>query len=333
MTGLFIRLFVLVAVFASIFLLSQFVLGFVLGRRAETKAINRRLQLLRSGLSSDEVSSILRKDLIERPGDNAGPIERLYYKFQRLVRMGAVRADPRSVLGICTVAFAGLASLILFLTWSAGMAITAGVIQLVLGISGAIAFGIPIMVISRMAEKRRKRMQEQFPVSLDIFVRALRAGHPVASAIDLLTKEMEDPLGSEMGLVSDEVSYGANLTDALSALAERWDLDDIRMFVVSLSLQSETGGNLAEILGNLAAVIRDRASMYMKVRALSSEGRMSGWMLTVLPVFTLVSMFLVNARFYLEVATDPIFVWGFGILLLMYFFGVWMIRRMIDLKV
>jgi len=333
MSGLFIRLFVLVAVFASIFLISQFVMTFVMGRRAETRAINRRLQLLRSGLSTEQVSSILRKDMLERLPDDAGPIERLYFKFQRMVRMAALRSDPRTVLAMCGLAFAGLVSLILFLTWSAKLAITSGVVELIIGISAAMALGIPLMVIGRMAEKRRKRMEEQFPVSLDIFVRALRAGHPVASAIDLLTREMEDPLGSEFGLVSDEVSYGANLTDALSALAERWDLDDIRMFVVSLSLQQETGGNLAEILGNLASVIRDRASMYMKVRALSSEGRMSGWMLTVLPVFTFVSMFLVNSRFYLDVATDPIFIWGFSTLVAMYAIGVWMIRRMIDLKV
>ncbi|PKB14522.1 tight adherence protein B [Novosphingobium kunmingense] len=333
MTGLLLRLFVLVAVFASIFLISQFVLTFVLGRRAETRAINRRLQLLRSGMSTEEVSTILRNDLIERPGDDAGPVERLYYRFQRLVRMAALKAEPRNVLAICILAFVGLGALLLFLAWSSGLQIKIGVIQFVITISAAIAIGIPLMVISRMAEKRRKRMQEQFPVALDIFVRALRAGHPVASAIDLLTNEMEDPLGSEMGLVADEVSYGANLTDALSALADRWDLDDIRMFVVSLSLQSETGGNLAEILGNLASVIRDRASMYMKVRALSSEGRMSGWMLTVLPVLTFVSMFLVSPQFYFEVATDPIFIWGFGILLLMYFIGVYMIRRLIDLKV
>ncbi|MDE2437513.1 MAG: type II secretion system F family protein [Sphingomonadales bacterium] len=333
MSGLIIRLFVLIAVFASIFFISQFVLTFVIGRRAETRAINRRLQLLRSGLSSDQVSSILRKDLLERLPENAGPVARTYYAFQRTVRMAAIQTDPRVVLTMCTIAFAGLAALILFLTWSAKLPVTSGVIELIFGISAAIAFGIPILLISRRADKRRKRMEEQFPVALDIFVRALRAGHPIAAAIELLTTEMEDPLGSEFGLVSDEVSYGANLTDALSALAERWDLDDIRMFVVSLSLQSETGGNLAEILGNLASVIRDRASMYMKVRALSSEGRMSGWMLTVLPVFTFVSMFLVNARFYLDVATDPMFVIGFTTLLLMYVIGVWMIRRMIDLKV
>ena len=144
---------------------------------------------------------------------------------------------------------------------------------------------------------------------------------------------MEDPIGSEFGLVSDEVSYGAELADALFAMAERWDLDDIRMFVVSLMVQSETGGNLAEILENLAEVIRARASMYLKVRALSSEGRMTGWVLTGAPVFAFVSLFISNPKFYLDVAMDRMFLIGFPGLLVLYFIGFFTIRRMIDLKV
>ena len=144
---------------------------------------------------------------------------------------------------------------------------------------------------------------------------------------------MEDPLGSEFGIVADEVAYGAELTNSLLDLAERWDLQDIRMFVVSISLQNETGGNLAEILGNLSHVIRERASMYMKVRALSSEGRMSGWMLTVLPIFTFLMLFFLNPKFYFDVAEDKIFVYGFTGLIALYIVGVYTIRRMIDLKV
>lgn len=333
MSPVVIRLIVLVAIFASIFLLSQVVLGGYLNRRAERGAINRRLELLRSGLSAETVASILRKNVPGRLGENAGLGERLYYKFQRNVAMAAITTDPRMILLICVAVFGGLASLILFLAWSAKFAVTLGVVQLVLIISFAAAIVLPVMFIARRAEKRRKRMEEQFPVALDVFTRALRAGHPVASAIDLLTQEMEDPLGSEFGMVSDEVAYGANLTDALLGLAERWDLDDIRMFVVSLSLQSETGGNLAEILSNLSGVIRERASLYMKVRALSSEGRMTGWMLTVLPVLTLISMFMVNPGFYFEVAGDPIFIPGFTALVVLYCIGVYTIRRMIDLKV
>ena len=102
------------------------------------------------------------------------------------------------------------------------------------------------------------------------------------------------------------MTYGAELRDALQSMAERWDLDDMRMFVVSLSVQNETGGNLAEILENLSQVIRERQSMMLKVRALSSEGRMTAIMLTVLPIFAFTMLFMFNPRFFLDVADDPV---------------------------
>ncbi|MFL6830590.1 MAG: type II secretion system F family protein, partial [Sphingomicrobium sp.] len=177
------------------------------------------------------------------------------------------------------------------------------------------------------------KMQEQFPVALDVFVRGLRAGHPIAAALDLLTVEMPDPIGTQFGLVVDEVTYGAELRDALQSMAERWDLDDMRMFVVSLSVQNETGGNLAEILENLSGVIRERQAMFMKVRALSSEGRMTAVMLTVLPLFTFTLLFLANPSFFLDVADDPVFVPGFVMLTILYLIGFFTIRKMVDLKV
>jgi len=192
---------------------------------------------------------------------------------------------------------------------------------------------LPLMFISFRATRTRKKMQEQFPVALDVFVRGLRAGHPIAAALDLLTVEMPDPIGTQFGLVVDEVTYGAELRDALQSMAERWNLDDMRMFVVSLSVQNETGGNLAEILENLSKVIRERAAMFMKVRALSSEGRMTAVMLTVLPIFTFVLLFIVNASFFLDVANDPWFVPGFVFLLVLYLVGFFTIRKMVDLKV
>ncbi|MFN6936477.1 MAG: type II secretion system F family protein, partial [Tsuneonella sp.] len=106
-----------------------------------------------------------------------------------------------------------------------------------------------------------------------------------------------------------------------------------RMFVVSLAVQSETGGNLAEILENLSGIIRARASLFMKVRALSSEGRMTGWILTVLPIITFVSMFMINPGFYTDVARDSIFIVGFPSLVILYFIGVFWIRKLVDIKV
>lgn len=333
MTAILLRLGVLVTVFALIFLLSQRVLLGMANRRAETRAVNRRMELLKAGITHEQVNDILRKGVPDRLPSNAGLIDRLYHRFQAMVRIADIPMDPRTIVAISLLAFIGLSSLFLFMAWLAKFSITAGIIQLVAVVVAAMTIVLPLMLIARRKEKRRKLMEEQFPVALDVFTRALLAGHPIASAIELLTQEMEDPLGSEFGLVADEVSYGSTLTDSLMAMADRWDQPDIRMFAVSISLQNETGGNLAEILRNLSQVIRERATLYMKVRALSSEGRMTGWMLSVLPVFTIVSLFLLNSKFYFEVASDPIFVQGFTGLMLLYLLGVFWIRRLIDLKV
>ena len=333
MSAILIRLAVLIAVFAGIFLLSQVILLGYVNRRAETKAVNRRLGLLKAGIVGDRLGDILRKGVPDRVSSDAGWLKRWYYRFQCTVRIADIRTEPRTLIAISLLSFAAVATLLLFLAWATGRQVTVGTLELVSLISFALTIALPIMLINRRKEKRRRKMEAQFPVALDIFTRALKAGHPISSAIDLLTKEMQDPLGSEFGIVADQVAYGAELTSSLLDLAERWDLPDMRMFVVSISLQNETGGNLAEILGNLSSVIRERASMFMKVRALSSEGKMSGWMLTILPIFTLFLLFTLNSSFYFDVAGDPIFIYGFTGLLILYFIGVYTIRRMIDLKV
>jgi tight adherence protein B len=325
MTPLLIRLLILVAIFASVFLISQLVGRLILNRQAERTAVNRRLSMLRSGIDRETVAGTLLKNAPPMLSPEAGLPERARVGLIRMVMMTALPIEARQLSLTMGIGFCVIVAILLLLAWSAEFSLSLGVVLLVTVIAGAIAVGIPLMIISRMAQSRRKKMEEQFPLSLDIFTRSLRVGHPIASAIHLI--------GSEFGLVHDEVAYGAELTDALAAMAERWDLEDMRMFVVSVSVQSETGGNLAEILENLSQVIRARAAMYMKVRALSSEGRMTAWMLTALPVITLVSLFIVNPGFYFDVAQDPIFLIGFPSLILLYVTGVLIIRRMVDLKV
>jgi tight adherence protein B len=332
MTPLILRLAILIAVFATVALLSQTVIAAILNRRAETGAVNRRMHLLRAGRDREAVSATLLKNSPPILTPDAPWGERAYVGLLRMVMTSGLNIDARTLIMLCGGAIGAIfmVALVLILMQSA---LSLGMIQLAAAIAVALGAGIPLMVVSRLAQRRRKRMQEQFPNALDVFIRALRAGHPIASAIDLIATEMDDPIGSEFGLVADAVSYGANLDDALLGMAERWDMGDMRMFVVCVSVQTETGGNLAEILENLASVIRDRASMFLKVRALSSEGRMTGWMLSVLPVLAFTGLFLVNPGFYLDVAGDPIFMIGFPSLICLYIVGVLMIRRMVDLKV
>lgn len=333
MTEILIRLGILVTIFASVFILSQVLLQVSWARRDQTGAVNRRLRMLRSGLARDKVTENLLKNAPLILGPDADMWMRMQVRMSRMVMMSAIPVDARKLMFGCFLAFLSLGGVLLLLVWWSRFQVTFGVIQLVIAIAAALALGLPYMWISRRALSRRKRMEEQFPIALDVFTRSLRAGHPIAAAINLVTTEIGDPIGSEFGLVSDEIAYGADLNDALLAMAERWDLEDMRMFVVSVSVQSETGGNLAEILESLSTVIRARASMYMKVRALSSEGRMTGWMLTALPVLTFLGVFLLSPSFYLDVAEDFIFVVGFPALMVLYLIGVMWIRNIIDLKV
>ena len=333
MTDLLVRILVLLGVFASAFLIAQVLAGALWRNRQKFAQINRRLEMIASGQDREEVSAQLRKNApsseFNLPGVLAGPAK----SFQHMLFAAAVPFSGRQLLLGMAVLFLVVFVLAMLGAGMGGFGWSAGVVMLLLVFTASIAIALPMAWLSTRATRRRKRVEEQFPVALDVFVRALRSGHPIAAAIDLLTQEMEDPIGSEFGVVADEVAYGADLTDALQEMADRWDNSDMRMFVVSLAVQKETGGNLAEILESLASVIRDRAVMYMKVRALSAEGRLTGIMLTVLPVFTLVGMFLVNPEFYLETARDPIFIVGFAALLLLFFGGVYWIRRLTDLKV
>lgn len=327
------RLIILILIFVAVFILAEFAISAWRRRATGTLAVNKRLRMIEGGMDREVVTSKLRKSQPLEFVNANGIIGKTLKSIQQSVIASGVAFPAHQIMLAMALGSALVTVLVIIGAAVAGYAVNFGSVQLALVVGLSIGLGIPMIILSRMASKRRQKMQEQFPVALDIFIRGLRSGHPVSSALDLLTKEMEDPIGSEFGLVIDEVAYGAELRDALQSMADRWGLEDIQMFVVSLSVQNETGGNLAEILANLASVIRERASMYMKVRALSSEGRMTALVLTALPVLTISVLFLLNPTFYLDVAQDPIFVPGFLGLIVMYFLGFFTIRKMIDLKV
>ena len=327
------RLIVLILIFVAVFILSELLISAWRRRSTGTRAVNKRLRMIEGGMDREIVTSKLRKSQPLEFAKGNGLIGKALQNIQQTVIASGVAMPAQQIMLAMTLGTALITIIVIIAAAFTGYAVGLGIAQMALAVGLSIGLGIPLIILSRMASKRKEKMQEQFPVALDIFIRGLRSGHPVSSALDLLTKEMEDPLGTVFGLVLDEVAYGADLRDALQSMADRWDLEDIQMFVVSLSVQNETGGNLAEILANLASVIRERASMFMKVRALSSEGRMTALVLTALPVLTFSGLFLINPSFYLDVAQDPIFVPGFIGLVILYFIGFFSIRRMIDLKV
>jgi tight adherence protein B len=333
MSSAWLKALILACIFGSVLLAVEALVSWMGSRRSESKAINLRLTMIGQGKTHGEALNLLRRSGSAMPTSLPPFIERIGNKFERMLIAAQVTMPTGRLMLFILLGPVVLFFLILLFMAIAGVPIAFGRLFMIGTFSVVAGAAIPLMVLQMKANRTRKRMADQFPVALDVFVRGLRAGHPIAAALDLLTVEMPDPIGSQFGVVVDEVTYGADLREALQGMAERWDLDDMRMFVVSLSVQSETGGNLAEVLENLSKVIRERASMMLKVRALSSEGRMTAVMLTALPVLAFASLFVVNPGFYLDVADDPAFVPGFAGLITMYFIGFFTIRRMVDLKV
>lgn len=333
MNPLYIRALVLVLLFAAVILTIEGVSSWLRARGVKEHVINRRLKMIAAGYERSTVLSKLRRNDDSLNFNHDSAFGRAALAVVRSLHGAGLAVPARTVLTLMAIATGMLFLLVVTGGLMAGYGLTIGMIIMAAAFAGSAGIALPVMVLGRMSQRRRKKMEEQFPVALDTFVRGLRAGHPIAAALELLTKEMKDPIGSEFGIVVDEVTYGSDLRDALQRMAERWDMNEMHMFVISLSVQAETGGNLAEILENLSMVIRERASLFMKVRALSSEGRMTAVMLTALPILAFVGLFLVNPGFYLDVAQDSMFIYGFSGLITLYIIGFVTIRRMVDLKV
>ena len=330
---MWLRAAFLVCVFGAVLLAVETLVAWLARNRSDHRAINQRLKQMSSGRTSGETLNMLRLASLDIAENFPKALRPLGRKFDRMMTAAQIGVPPVRVLLFLLLAPIALLLFGLVILLGAGAPIGVGRLVMLATVAALIGGVLPLMLLQFRANRARRKMIEQFPVALDVFVRGLRAGHPISAALELLTVEMTDPIGSQFGQVVDEVTYGADLRDALQAMAERWDLDDMRMFVVSLSVQSETGGNLAEVLENLTKVIRERASMMMKVRALSSEGRMTGIMLTALPILAFSALFLINPAFYLDVADDPAFLPGFLGLMTLYAIGFFSIRRMVDLKV
>jgi tight adherence protein B len=156
-------------------------------------------------------------------------------------------------------------------------------------------------VLKVLRARRIKKFGAQFADAIDIIVRSLRAGHPVPIAISTVARELQDPVGTEFGIVSDEITYGADLETAIRDLYYRVGSEDLPLFVTAVSIQSSTGGNLGEILENLSSVIRQRYKMRRKIRALAAEGRASALILSSLPIGIFAAIQFVTPEFYASV--------------------------------
>jgi tight adherence protein B len=320
------------AIFLCALLLVEGVYYLVNDNVGRASTVNRRMQLLASGQSNREVY----ETLLRRTASNLsayGLAGRIYSALDHLVMQAGITLPTVRILMFMVglAAFAFIAILVLARTTFIPSVMPLPMAALLGGV--LIGFGFPLLHINSKRAARLKKFGEQLPDALDVMVRSLRAGHPVSAAMNLVTREMPDPIGTEFGIAVDEMTYGLDLRDALENLGDRVKVKDFQYVVVSISIQHDTGGNLAEVLAGLSKVIRDRYKLFRKIRALSGEGRMSALVLSVLPFITFTVIFTLSPGYYKSAWGDPLFmpiaVGGAGAML----FGIFVMYRMVNFRV
>ena len=262
--------YLLVGISAAMFAEGIYLL--VYNNASYRKNINRRLKVMADKADRESVLVQLRRERgLTSSGDYRLPIVKLN---QLLLQSGLTIGFSRLILVIAISAAVIFAAVLIF----EGNAFHALLAALFCGIV------MPPLVLKLLRGRRQKKFSAQFPDGIDIIVRSLRAGHPVPIAISMVAKEMPDPIGTEFGIISDELTYGSDLETAMRNLYFRIGADDLPLFVTAVAIQRSTGGNLGEILENLSSVIRQRFKMRRKIRALASEGRASALILSSLPI-------------------------------------------------
>lgn len=203
-----------------------------------------------------------------------------------------------------------------------------------LGVGLALVLGsLPMLHILRAKAKRLERLENQLPDAIDLMGRAMRAGHAFPTALNMVGDEMADPIGAEFRTLFDEINYGIPLEGALLNLLSRVPSTDLQYFVVALMIQRETGGNLTELLDNISAIVRARLKLMGEIRTLSAEGKLSAWILSLLPFAAGLMINIVNPGFMTVLLTDPVglkMVYG---ALFMIVFGIWWMTKVIKIRV
>lgn len=290
------------------------------------KRIARRLRHMSGGVdASGEKVSILK----QRPYADNEALDAFLHRLppchaiERLLLQAGMRWSVAQFLG---TSIGGMVAALLFLM----MMPMPGMLRL--GIAMLFLL-LPMLLARRARTQRLIRIEAQLPEAADFLARAMRAGHSFNNVMQMVGTELPEPLSGEFRAAHEEINYGVPMNEALYNLADRVPLTDLRYLVIAVVIQRESGGNLAEILGNISHIIRERLKLLGKVRVLSAEGRMSAWVLGLMPFCVIALMTALNPEYVATLWTDPL-----GVQMLCYGFvmmviGVLWIRRLIHIRV
>jgi len=317
-------LFILMLFAAVLLLVWGVYVAWQASRDPEAERIARRLRsVIRSDTRQADVTITKERRLSDNP--ELEPLLRRLPGARRLDRMLLQAGSAQlvaSLLAVCAACLgAGLvAALALGLPFPAVLACALG------------AAGLPLLRLARARDARMARFERQLPEALDMMGRAMRAGHAFPTALKLVADEVAAPLGEEFKTAFDEVNFGVSMADALNNLAQRVPSMDLQYFVVAVLIQRESGGNLTELLASISGIVRDRQKLAGQVRVLSAEGRISAWVLCLLPFGAGFMMYAVNPETMGVLVNDPVGRQLTGAALGMMAFGVLAIRKIVRIR-
>ena len=278
--------------------------------------------MLDQGGNREHVLDQLRKEMQQHMKTQSIP---LYSLLADKAQKAAIAFTPRQLImimfGLAGVAYVGLT-----------IGTTADT-PIRIGVSLIIGIGAVYMWVNKKAKKRLAMIEEQLPDAVELMVRSLRVGHPFSSAIQIVAKEVEDPLATEFGIIADESAYGRDVGDALKEMSERLDMQDLRFLAVAVTIQQQSGGNLAEILAGLAKVIRARFRLFRRVKAITAEAQWSGKLLSGFPLFCLIAILAQDPGYYDEVMDHPWFIPACFVVGVMLTANLFVMRMLTNIKV
>jgi len=282
-------------------------------------ALNRRLVLANQSGNSKAVFNTLMRERGLIGLDNL----RFTYVKSLILQTG-LRLDEKWLV---TLAFS--LSVVFFVLF--GFAVGYGLLAFALAVIFAgFSLFLALVVIRR---RRIAKFSQQLPDAIDVIVRGVKSGYPFTVALALVAKEMSDPMGTEFGMTSDEINFGSNVGSALDNLYRRVGHDDLLYLTMAIKIQSETGGNLAEVLARLARLMRERAMLRLKVKSLTAEGRLSAIFLSAFPFILFAIVNLIAPNYYADIRDNPIVVPVLAAALIMVALGNGIIYRIVNFKV
>ncbi len=310
-------------IFLAVLVLVEGIYLTVFGRSISLNSrVNRRLELLEKGAGREKVLEQLRKEMTQHMRSQRIP---LYSLLAEKAQKANIAFSPAQLM-VMMLALSGLAFVGLTLGTSASAAVRA-VVAVAMGVGGVYVW------IDKKAKTRIGLIEEQLPEAVELMVRSLRVGHPFSSSINIVAKEIPDPLGTEMGMISDEAAYGRDMGESLKAMAERIDMQDLRFLAVAVSIQSQAGGNLAEILDGLAKVIRARFKLFRRVKAITAEAKWSGKFLSGFPIVALIGINMAEPNYYDKVRDTAYFVPACLVVGAFLVANIFVMRALVNIKV